>query len=177
MPTSLGLKCLAMYFTRKCSKKKWKRWPVVESAIGCVFAELAAVPVRLDKQPGVENILMMTVAWFWTQQKKPAGNCVNQNCDGRGSFFDIVLSSSEVITVVFDYDDHPRNWLWADSLKYLFLFRYEIKSTCKWSYQVSLTKKDKWRCGKHCQGQSSRLLPRLWWGERWRNMKPKSLVK
>ena len=119
-----------------------------------------------------ENILMI-----WTQQKKPAGNCVNQNCDGRGSFFDIVLSSSEVITVVFDYDDHPRNWLWADSLKYLFLFRYEIKSTCKWSYQVSLTKKDKWRCGKHCQGQSSRLLPRLWWGERWRNMKPKSLVK
>ena len=28
--------------------------PVVESAVGRVFAELATVPVRLDKQPGGE---------------------------------------------------------------------------------------------------------------------------
>ena len=43
-----------LFFYRRIFVRK-KTSPIVESAVGCVFTELAAIPVRLDKQPGGDD--------------------------------------------------------------------------------------------------------------------------
>ena len=47
---TLSAECRSSLQERERIERKGR--PVVESAVGRVFAELATVPVRLDKQPG-----------------------------------------------------------------------------------------------------------------------------